>query len=172
MALAAPVAAADGARIGLVDFQKFYNASVAGQKTREVMDRKGQSYEEELKSRAAQIEDEGKKLERESLVMSREMREEKERELRIMANDFKTLQKKRMGEFKELEQRLLKELRDEVLVIVEEIGEKGGYQLIMEVRGGGVLYAPETLDITEQVIQEHNARYAKEGGSPAAEKKD
>ena len=48
--------------------------------------------------------------------------------------------------------------------IVEEIGKKEGYMLIMERRVGGVMYAPSAIDITDRVIRRLNALGTKESG--------
>ncbi len=155
---------ADVAKIGLVDFQQIFNTSLAGKKAQAEISKRGESYESELKNRGEQIEEERSKLEREALVMSAEMREQKERDFRIMVNDFKMLQKKRMTEFKEYEQQMITRIKNEVLTIVEKIGKKDGYLLILDKRGGGVLYAPGALDITDSVIQLYNEQFEKTGG--------
>lgn len=156
--------AAEAAKIGLVDFQKIFNTSLAGKEAQEEIGKRGEQYESELKSRGEYIEEERNKLEREALVMSGEMREQKERDFRIMVNDFKMLQKKRMNEFKEFEQQIITRIKNEVLSVVEELGKKDGYTLILEKRGGGVLYAPGSLDVTDRVIQQYDERFQKSGG--------
>ncbi|MGA6924093.1 MAG: OmpH family outer membrane protein, partial [Desulfosarcina sp.] len=92
-------------------------------------------------------------------VMSKEMREEKEREFRIKINDIKTLQKKYEVELQGIQKKLMGGLQDETLEIIDEIGKSGGYLLIMDKRG--VLYSPSTVDITDEVIKKYNAQYAK-----------
>jgi Skp family chaperone for outer membrane proteins len=46
--------------------------------------------------------------------------------------------------------------------IVEELGKKEGYLLI--VTSQAVLYAPSTIDITDQLIQLYNTSLAEKGG--------
>ena len=55
------------------------------------------------------------------------------------------------------ERELLKPLQDKVLKIVAKIGKEGGYTMIFEVPGAGIWYAPDTLNLTEKIIQELNA---------------
>ena len=101
-----------------------------------------------------------KRLKREALVMSRKMREDKEREFRIKANDFKMLQNKYRAELKELDFKIVKRMRQELLDIVEEMGKKEGYLLILEKREGGVLYYPTEIDITDTLVRKYNAKKA------------
>ena len=81
--------AADVAKIGIIDFQRVLEASDAGKTAQSRINERGKLMEKELKGKGAEIEALRKKLEREALVMSREMREEKERQIRININDLK-----------------------------------------------------------------------------------
>jgi outer membrane protein len=122
------------------------------------INKKGKKMEAELKAKGAVIEELQKKLERDALVMSKEMREEKEREIRIKINDIKTLQKRYLSEFRELENRVVTRIKKDVLSLVEEIGKKEGYLLIIE--KAGVLYYPNAIDLTDKLIQIYNKKKA------------
>ena len=150
---------ADVAKIGVVEFQRLFENSDAGKDIKAEITAHGKKMEAELKEKGAEIEELKKRLEREALVMSKEMREEKEREFRIKVNDIKTLQKKYEVELQGVQKKLMSELQSETLEIIDEIGKSGGYLLVMDKRG--VLYSPTTIDITDEVIKQYNARYAK-----------
>ena len=53
-------------------------------------------------------------------------------------------------------------IQTEVLKIVEEIGRKEGYLLIIGKREAGVMYSPNTNDITDKVIKVYNTQHAKQ----------
>lgn len=150
---------ADVAKIGVVEFQRLFENSEAGKEIKAEITQKGKKMEAELKEKGAEIEELKKRLEREALVMSKEMREEKEREFRIKVNDIKTLQKKYEVELQGIQKKLMAGLQTETLVIIDEIGKSRGYLLIMDKRG--VLYSPGTIDITDEVIKKYNAQYTK-----------
>ena len=150
---------ADVAKIGVVEFQRLFENSDAGKEIKAQITTQGKKMEAELKEKGAEIEEIKKRLERESLVMSKEMREEKEREFRIKINDIKTLQKKYELELQGVQKKLMSGLQSETLEIIDEMGKSGGYLLIMDKRG--VLYSPTTIDITDEVIKQYNVRYAK-----------
>lgn len=152
---------ADIAKIGIVDFQRILETSSGGKSAQVEINKKGKAMEQTLKEKGVEIEELKKKLEREALVMNKEKKEEKEREVLIKINDFKALQKQYLTEFQELEQGLVKKIRDKIFELVEEIGKKEGYLLIIEKRGGGLLYFPNTIDITDKLIQRYNEVYAK-----------
>jgi outer membrane protein len=151
---AGPVPAADVAKIGIVNFQKILEKSNAGQAAKAELKAARERMESDLKAKGAEIEDLRKRLENESMVMSKDMREEKNREVRIKMNDFKTLQKQYTTDLQGLERKLMQKMQNDVAGLVEEIGKKEGYLLIMS--NLGVLYAPNSIDITDQIIKKLN----------------
>jgi outer membrane protein len=166
--------AADATKIGVVDFQKILEVSNAGKAAQVEINKQGKQMESDLKDRGSEIEDIEKKIERESLVMSKDVREEKQREIRIKIGDFKALQQKYMEDFKALENRIISRIQKEVVELVQDIGKKEGYTLIVEKRTGGVVYAPVSIDITDAVIQIYNTQTPKSdepAAAPAPEKK-
>jgi len=152
---------ADVAKIGIVDFQRILKTSSAGKKATDEINKRGKKIEADLKKRGEEIEASKNKLEREALVMSREMREEREREIRIKINDIKSLEKRYRSEMRELEQRIVGQIQEEVLKIINEMGKKEGFLLILEKREAGVMYSPNTIDITDRLIQKYNASFAR-----------
>ena len=159
-----PSYGADVAKIGILDFQRILEISSAGKASQAAISQQGKKKETELRQKQKELQELKNKLEREALVMSREMREEKRREFRISLNDFKTLEKKYKKEMAILNQKLVKRIQDDVFELVEEFGKKEGFLLIVEKMEGGVVYSPQTIDITDQLIQIYNENFAQKGG--------
>ena len=157
------VNAADVAKIGVANLQRVLEASNQGKSAQQEIKKQKDQMEQEMKQKGGEIEELRKQLERESMVMSKDKREEKEREIRIKINDFKSLDKRYRAQLQRLEKKLVSELLKEVSALVEEIGKKEGYLLI--INKPGIMYSPKSIDITDQVIKELNARYAKKSGN-------
>jgi outer membrane protein len=157
------VNAADVAKIGVANLQRVLETSNQGKSAQEEIKKQKDQMELELKQKGGEIEELRKQLERESMVMSKEKREEKEREIRIKINDFKSLEKRYRAQLQNLEKKLVNALLKEVSTLVEEIGKKEGYLLI--INNTGVLYSPNSINITDQLIKQLNARYAKKSGN-------
>jgi outer membrane protein len=157
------VDAADVAKIGVANVQRILETSNQGKSAQDEIKKQKDKMELELKQKGGEIEELRKQLERESMVMSKEKREEKEREIRIKLNDFKSLQKRYRTELQNLEKKLVNSLLSEVSALVEEIGKKEGYLLI--INNAGVMYSPKSINITDKVIKELNARFAKKSGN-------
>jgi len=161
---------ADVAKIGIVDFQRILKTSSAGKKATDEINKQGKKIEADLKKKGEEIEATKNNFEREALVMSKEMREEKEREIRINVNDFKILQKRYVAEFKEHEKRLVGRIQEEMLTIIDEMGKQEGFLLILEKREAGVMYSPNTIDITDRLIQKYNSNFARNAGKRTKQK--
>lgn len=158
---AAPSFGADVAKIGVVDFQTILEKSDAGKMAKAEINKHGKELEDDLKKKGKEIDEIKNKLEREALVMSKEMREEKEREIRINTNDFKILQNKYTADLRQLEAKLVKNIHKDVVELITEIGKKEGFLIIFEKREAGVMYSPDTIDMTDRLIQEYNSIFAK-----------
>jgi len=156
--------AADVAKIGVVDFQKILENSNAGKTGQTEIKKQADKMKVDLEKKGAEIEELKKKIEKDSMVGNKEMREEKEREVQIKYLDFKNLEKKYTSDFQKLQTEALLRIQKEVLAIADEIGKKDGYLLIIEKREAGVFYAPASVDITEKLIQQYNAKAAPKPG--------
>lgn len=151
--------AANVAKIGVIDLQKILATSTSGKAIQAQLKSQKDKMESDLKKKGSEIEKISKRLERESMVMSKEMREEKEREQRIKINDFKTLQKKFRSDLQKLEGRLMNQLQKDIKGLVDAIGKKKGYLLI--INKYNVVYSPDSIDITNDLIKQLNAKTAK-----------
>ena len=157
------VFASDVAKIGVVDIQKILLASVAGKNAKAEISKKAREMESTLNEKKVEIEKLQETLERESLVMSKEKRDEKEREIRIKVNDIKVLKNKFEKDLKIIENTVVQQIQKEFESLAQEIGRKEGYLLI--ITNQTVIYAPNTIDITDELIQKYDAAYSEKGGS-------
>jgi outer membrane protein len=151
-----PVHAADVAKIGVVDFQKVLTESESGKSVQTEMQTKGREMEKSLRELGEEIENLTDQISREAMVMSKEKREEKQRELEIKKYDFQSLQKKYQTKFRELEAENISKLQDEILDVTEKIGKEGGFLLIIE--KSAAIYYPDSIDITDRVIEKYNEK--------------
>jgi len=142
--------AAEVNRIGIVDVQRVFQSSEGGKKVEAEIRSQFNKLQAELQKKGEELEEQRKRFEREALVMDKAVREEKQRELRIKTNDFQGLQKKYNDDLKVIEARLGGRLQKELTRLVEKLGQEQGYTVVLEKRG--VLYAIDTIDITDQLI--------------------
>ncbi|MFO7965509.1 MAG: OmpH family outer membrane protein [Desulfobacterales bacterium] len=154
--------AADVAKIGVVDLQKIVANSSYGKSAQAEINKKGEELTQDLKKKEGDLTELKQKIEREALVMSQEKREEKEREFRIKVGDLQSLEKKYKKELADLNMKLVGRIQADILKLVEEVGKKEGYLLVFEKREAGVMYAPDALDLSDQITKMYNDQYARE----------
>jgi outer membrane protein len=154
--------AADGVKIGTVDLQKVVSMSGYGKAALAEVNKKGESLTEDFKKKEKELQELKSRIEREALVMSPEKRDEQERDFRIKVGDLQSLEKKYKKELQELNVKLIGRIQTEVIDIVDDIGKKEGYVMILELREAGVMYVLESIDITDKIIKLYDEKFAKE----------
>lgn len=156
-----PAFSADVAKIGLVDFQKIMINSSAGKLIQKKLQAKGDGFAKKLENMQQGIVQLEKKLKNDSMVLSSEKRDEKKREYRIKVNDFNQAKKELQYELQNLEKKEIKQMQKAVFEIVKKIGKNEGYLLIFERKTAGVMYNPDSIDITDKIISIYNKLSAK-----------
>ena len=154
--------AADVAKIGVVDIQKVLLTSSAGKLAKAQINKKAREMESNLTAKKEEIEKLKENFEREALVMSKENRDQHERDIRIKINDIKAPKGKYENDLKKIEASVVKRIQQDVDVIIQELGKKGGYLLIIS--NPVVLYSPSSIDITDELIKAYNNVLAEKGG--------
>ncbi len=148
--------AADMTKIGIIDFQKIVTTSSPGKIGKANINKQGKEMESTLKKKGMEIEAMKRKLDRESLVMSKEKFLEKQRDIRIKINDFKALKASYAQQFKQMESNLITKIKQDVLEITRKIGKQDGFTLILEKNETGAMYYLKSMDITDKVIAAYN----------------
>lgn len=156
--------AADTAKIGIVDFRKILEESNVGKSGRAEIKKKGEEMGTDLKKKGAELDELKKQYDKNAMVTNKDVMDEKERELKIKYMDFQNLEKKYTSDIQKLHNDLLIRLKNDVDVIVDGIGKKEDYQLIIEKNQAGVFYSQASADITDKVIQQLNAKSAPKSG--------
>ena len=152
--------AAGSLKLGVVNFQKVLSSSSPGKLASAEMNKQGKEMEASVKQKENELMELQKTLEREALVMGKDKSEQKQREFRIKANDYKTLKANYLKEFKQIQARHFNKIKTEVLALATEVGKKKGFDLIIEINEGGVMYYTDAIDITEQLVKEYNKKAA------------
>ncbi len=159
---AGPALGADPVKIGVIDLQKVLEASNAGKAAQGELKAQRDKMQADLKQRGSEIQEIETRMTREAMVMSKEAREEKEREHRIKVSDFQALQRKYQADLQEVERKLMGQLQKEISGLVAEMAKKDGFNLVIS--NVGVIYYQPAINLTDRLIQELNAKPAKKPG--------
>lgn len=154
-----PCAHAAGAcKIGVVDIQKFQEKSVAFQKVKENYIKRLEPSKRNLEKEKEELEKITDELKKQSLMLSFDAKEDKRKELGKRSRHYKYLENEFLQEQKELQMELVRVVGQEIQKIVEDIGKRQGYLMILEKRAVGVLYNDDKIDITDEIIREYDRK--------------
>jgi outer membrane protein len=154
---AAAAAAPNGLqRVAFIDVQRVLARSAAGVAAREQLEREKAGMQKEMDAKRAELEKLRDEMEKKGALLTPDARKEKQeqferkrRDAARLADDFqKELEKKESG--------LLQKVLQDVSGVIERVGKEKNYYLIVEKRGGGVLYGSAEADLTEEVIRQYD----------------
>ncbi len=151
--------AAQAVKVGVVDLQKFQKNSKAFQKASVSVKKKFDDMQQKLneeRNALAKLDDEFKK---QSMMLSLDAQEDKKRELEKKQRHFKFMYDDFTQEMKDTEMDAIKRIMQELEKIVEKIGEKEGYTIILERRTLGLLYFNNTIDLTDRVTEAYDKQH-------------
>ncbi|MCX7793043.1 MAG: OmpH family outer membrane protein [Thermodesulfovibrionales bacterium] len=148
-------------KIGYVDLGKALNDSKRGKDAKaelEALVKQKQSQIDELEKK---INTQRAEFEKQAPALSEKARQEKQAEIERSIQDYQKLVQDAQAEVekkrRDLTTGILKELRD----IINEIGKKEGYTIILESSEGLILYSKEGLDLTDRIIKIYDERQKK-----------
>ena len=156
----APAAAAPAAnglqRVAFIDVQRVLARSAAGVAAREQLEREKAGMQKEMYAKRVELEKLRDEMEKKGALLTPDARKEKQeqferkrRDAARLADDFqKELEKKESG--------LLQKVLQDVSGVIERVGKEKNYYLIVEKRGGGILYGSAEADLTEEVIRQYD----------------
>ncbi len=148
-------------KIGYVDLNKALNDSKRGREAKaelEALVREKQSQIDELEKK---INNQRAEFEKQAGALSEQARQEKQSQIEKAIQDYQRLVQEAQSEIekkrRDLTTNIIKELKD----IIEEIGKKEGYAIILESSEGLILYSKEGLDLTNRIIKIYDERQKK-----------
>jgi outer membrane protein len=155
---ACPVGAAQ-LKLGYVDLQKALNTSQAGKDAKAKIAQKAKEYEAEFVEKRKELKDFGENMKKQMALLSPEAKREKEREYKQKVTDFQRATKDAQALLKQEDADFTQEIVRELVKIIEKIGAKENYTMILEKGEGSLIYASEQIDLTDQVIKEYDKVY-------------
>ncbi len=147
--------AAEKIKIAILNPIKVLDESEAGKKARASLSAKFKTLQEKINTKQAESEKLKQDLEKKSAVLSKEAREEKERELQKQHGEFKQLYQDAQYEMQQAERTAMEPLLKSLADTVKKFGQKQGYTLILDSRSG-IPYAAEEIDITDKILDLFN----------------
>ncbi len=140
-------------KIGYVDVQRVLADSKRGQEAKKKIEARGAELNQEFLKRQQEVKALKEELERKGTLLSEEARKEKEKEYQKKVKELERFVKDSREELRQMEREVTTQILKEVEKIINELGKEKGYTLILEKQRSFILYAPEEIDLTDEVIK-------------------
>jgi len=148
--------AAQNVKVGVVDLQKFQKNSKAFQRASLVVKKKFDDMQQKLNDERNAVGKLEEELKKQSMMLSLDAQEDKKREFEKKQRQFKFMYDEYSQEMKETEMEAIKKVMKDLEKVVEEMGKKEGYTIILERRTLGLLYFNNTIDLTDRVTEAYD----------------
>ncbi len=159
-------------KIGYVDLQRALNEVDEGKAATALLKKDFDEKQKQLNGRKAEFDKAQAEFEKQSVVMSEQAKRDRGQDLERRARDLQTVFVQLQKEISDREREATRGIFDRMSAIVREIAEAEGFTIVLE-KNAGIVYAPPSLDLTNDLIRKYNARYP--GGAkkaaPAPKKK-
>ena len=152
---AAPLAA-QAVKVGVVDLQKFQKNSKSFQKSSLSVKKRFDDMQQKLNDERTALAKLDEEFKKQTMMLSLDAQEDKKRELEKKQRHFKFMFDDFTQEMKDVEMDAIKKVMKDLEKIVEKMGEKEGYTIILERRTLGLLYFNNTVDLTDRVTDAYD----------------
>jgi len=157
--LCAVPAMASGVKIGYVDMQHALNTCAAGIAAKKKIADEVKQYKSTIESRKQALDKLKADLQKKSAVLSAEAKTEKQQEFQEKVKDFNRFTKDVQDEVQQKDADYTHKILSQLFKVVQQIGKKDGYTMVLEKSQGAVLYADEKIDMTPEVVKAYDAMY-------------
>jgi outer membrane protein len=113
--------------------------------------------ENDMKDLMSQLDSLNQDYERQRLLMSETRRQEKENDLRKLEQDIQKFQMEKFGPEGEIYRKqniLLKPVLEKIDAAIKNVGSEQSYDFILDAMSGALLYALDSHNLTEDVLEE------------------
>jgi len=145
-------------KIGSVDMQRVINECSAGYEARKVIAQDGEKFQRLVEEKQKELQTMKESIEKQALMLTPDARANKEREYQIKLREFQRWGEDTQNELTQKRTQLERTISMGLIKVVQEIGLKEGYTLILQKNENIVLFASQPVDITDQVIKAYDVQ--------------
>ncbi|MFC0603854.1 OmpH family outer membrane protein [Winogradskyella pulchriflava] len=170
------VSAQRGVRIGYIDTEYILQNVPEYQEAASQLDKKVLSWKTEIEKKLSVIEQKKKELENESVLLTKELYEERMEDISFEEAEILDYQQKRFGPNGDLiiqKRQLIEPIQDQIFSAVQQIAETKKFDFVFDKSADVVmLYSAERYDISEQVLRTINRTSKRSQANSKKERKE
>ncbi len=165
---ALPAVAFADLKLGYVDLQRALTEVGEGQAARAALEKEAAKRKTEFDAEQNKLRDDKAILDKQGAMMSEEVRNQKFTELQKRLFDLTQKAEKLQVEMSQMEQRELKKIFEKMDPIIASIAQREGMTMVFEKTDSGLVYAPQSLDLTNELVRLYNDKNKSGAAAPAA----
>lgn len=142
-------------KMGYVDLQKAIQETSTGKKAKKDLETEFNKKKKELEKKEADLKKMSEDFEKKSMVLSDELKMQKQGELQQEMLKYRELVGKSQMEIQKRERELTMPIVEKLHSIISDIAKKEGYAFVLEKNEQSVLYADKSLDLTDRILKEY-----------------
>jgi outer membrane protein len=155
--LCSAAGAEEPVKIGFVDMQKALNTSSSGKSAVEKLKGLMEAKTAELQNEKVAIDKMKDDLDKQGLLMNETARRDREAELRRLERDLSRKFNDSKEEVSQEQERLMEVIRKDLFKVTEELGREKGFTIVLERQYSGIIYATDSVDLTEEIIKRYDS---------------
>lgn len=157
-ALLVSSAAMANIKIGVVDLQKALQEVKAGKTAKASLEKEFQTKKGVLDKEQEEIRKLSEDFQKKSMALSQEARAQRGMELQKRMGQWQESVQKSQVDIQKREASLTKPILDGLRELIPELSKDKKVDLVLEVNTGGLLYAVERVDLTDELIKKFDSK--------------
>lgn len=154
LAAAAPAAAqAESAKIAVIDVAKLVQESAPGKAVLAELETYGNTQRSALETRNNELKSLRQQIADGQLSLSEDRLSELQTELERKTIDLQRATDDAQREFNKRQQKAFEGIEKQIMPVIREVGQAAGYTMIFNKFESGLVFASDSVDITDQVIE-------------------
>ena len=146
-------------KIGVIDMREIMVKSDAGKKAEQDIGKLYEKDKSSIQEKEAELKKLKDELEKQRTVLNESAMREKETAYQKKFRDYQLMVKDSNEELKSRDQELSKKLLPDILKVINLIGDKEKYTIIIDIASMPVAYFAKENNMTQKVIEEFNKSY-------------
>jgi len=166
LAIAVPQAArAAEFKIGFVNLQQAVSEVDEGKAARDALKKEFEQKQKTLDDKQNELKRLKEDLEKQMVVMSEEAKREKAMEFERKVNEMQQVYVQMQKDLSDREREMMKVIFDKMEAVIKDIAQAEGYAYVFEQQNAGLIVAPPSANMTNELVRRYNAKY--KGTAPA-----
>ncbi len=168
LAIAVPHAArAAELKIGYVNLQQAVTEVDEGKAARDTLKKEFDQKQKMLDDKQNELKRMKEDLDKQMVVMSDDAKREKAMEFERKVNDMQQVYVQMQKDLQDREREMMKVIFDKMEAVIKDIAAAEGYTYVFEQQNAGLMVAPPSANMTQELVRRYNAKYGKSGAAPA-----